>query len=60
MLFRRILMTALMAAARNPAVQKKAGEAAGKALNAARPGLLTASRKAGEMTRKLSKNIKKT
>ena len=59
MLFRRILMTALMAAARNPAVQKKAGEAAGKALNAARPGLLTASRKAGEMTRKLSKNIKK-
>ena len=59
MLFRRILMTALMAAARNPAVQKKAGEAAGKALNAARPGLLTASRKACEMTRKLSKNIKK-
>ena len=32
MLFRRILMTALMTAARNPAVQKKAGEAAGKAL----------------------------
>ena len=59
MLFRRILMTALMAAARNPTVQKKAGEAAGKALNVARPGLLTASRKAGEMTRKLSKNIKK-
>ena len=59
MLFRRILMTALMAAARNPAVQKKAGEAAVKVLNAARPGLLTASRKAGEMTRKLSKNIKK-
>ena len=59
MLFRRILMTALMAAARNPAVQKKAGEAAGKALNVARPCLLTASRKAGEMTRKLSKNIKK-
>ena len=48
-----------MAAARNPAVQKKAGEAAGKALKVARPGLLTASRKAGEMTRKLSKNIKK-
>ena len=59
MLFRRILMTALMAAARNPAGQKKAGEAAGKVLNVARAGLLTASRKAGEMTRKLSKNIKK-
>ena len=60
MLFRRILMTALMTAARNPAVQKKASEVAGKALNAARPGLLAASRKAGEMTRKISKNIKKS
>ena len=59
MLFRRILMTALMTAARDPAVQKKAGEAAGKALNVVRPSLLAASRKAGEMTRKLSENIKK-
>jgi hypothetical protein len=59
MLFRRIIMTALMTAARNPAVQKKAGEAASKALHAARPTLLTASRKAGEMTRKISENIKK-
>ena len=58
MLFRRILMTALITAVRNPAVQKKAGEAAGKALNAARPGLLAASRKAGEITRRISKNIK--
>jgi hypothetical protein len=49
----------LMTAARNPAVQKKAGETAGKALNAARPGLLAASRRAGEMTRKLSENMKK-
>ena len=59
MLFRRILMTALMTAARNPVVQKKAGEAAGKALNAARPGLLAASRHAGEMTRKIYENLKK-
>ena len=59
MLFRRILMTALMTAARNPAVQKKAGEAAGKALNAARPRLLVASRRAGEITRKLAENMKK-
>ena len=59
MLFRRILMTALMTAARNPAVQKKAGEAAVKALNAARPGLLVASRRAGELTRKLYENMKK-
>ena len=59
MLFRRFLMTALITAARNPVVQKKAGEAAEKALNAARPGLLAASRKAGEMARKISKNMKK-
>ena len=60
MLYRRILMKALMTAACNPAVQKKAGEAAGKALNVARPGLLAASRKTGEMTRKILKNLKKT
>ena len=59
MLFRRVLMTVLMTVARNPAVQKKAGEAAGKALNAARPGLLAASRKAGEITHKIIKNMKK-
>ena len=59
MLFRRILMMALMTAARNPAVQRKAGEATGKALNAARPSLLAVSRRAGEMTRKFSKNVKK-
>ena len=35
MLLRRIIFGALMHAARNPAVQKKAGEAAGKALEAA-------------------------
>ena len=59
MLFRRILMTALVTAARHPAVQKKAGEAAGKALKAARPRLLMASHKAGELTRKIAKNMKK-
>ena len=59
MLFRRILMTVLMTAARNPAVQKKAGEAAVKAVNAARPSLMAASRRAGEMTRKLTENLKK-
>ena len=42
-----------------PRCTEKAGEAAGKALNAARPGLLAASRRAGEMTRKLSENMKK-
>ena len=59
MLFRHVLMTALMTAARNPALQKKAGEAAGKVLNEARPSLLKASRRAGEITRKMSKHIRK-
>ena len=58
MLFRRILMTALMTAARNPTVKKKVGEAVGRGLNAARPSLLAASRRAGELTRKLSANMK--
>ena len=52
MLLRQIIFGALMHAARNPAVQKKAGEAAGKALEVAKPGLLRASRRAGELTRK--------
>ena len=51
MLFRRFVFGALMRAFQNPAVQKKAGELAGKALRQARPSLLRASRKAGELTR---------
>ena len=57
MLFRRILMTALITAARNPTVQKKAGEAAGKALEQARPNLMKASRRAGQLTRKARDKI---
>lgn len=57
MLIRRLIFGALMTAARNPAVQKKAGEVAHKALDSARPSLLKASRNAGEMTRKAKKKI---
>ena len=57
MLIRRLVVTALMRVAQNPAVQKKAGEVAGMALDAARPSLLLASRKAGELTRKAVKKI---
>lgn len=57
MLLRRIIFGALMHAARNPAVQKKAGEAAGKALEAAKPELLRASRRAGELTRKAKDKV---
>ena len=58
MLLRRIIFGALMHAARHPAVQKKAGEAAGKALEVAKPGLLRASRRAGELTRKAKDKAK--
>ena len=57
MLFRRFVFGVLMRAARNPAVQKKAGDLAGKALNQARPALLIASRKAGELTRKAKQKL---
>ena len=57
MLLRRIIFGALMHAARNSAVQKKASEAACKALEAAKPGLLRASRRAGELTRKAKDKV---
>ena len=52
MLFRRFVFGVLMRAAQNPVVQKKVGEVAGEALRQARPSLLRASRRAGELTRK--------
>ena len=58
MFIRRLVVGALMAAARNPAVQKKAGEAAGKALEQAKPNLMKASRCAGELTRKAQDKLR--
>ena len=57
MLFRRFIFGVLMRAAQNPAVQKKAGEVAGKALKQASPSLLRASRRAGELTRKVKQKM---
>jgi len=57
MFIRRLVMNALLMAARNPAVQKKAGEAAGKALQQARPNLMKASLRAGQLTRKARDKI---
>tara|TARA_B100000989_G_scaffold230556_1_gene177402 strand:- start:105 stop:299 length:195 start_codon:yes stop_codon:yes gene_type:complete len=57
MLFRRFVFGVLMRAAQNPAVQKKAGELAGKALRQAQPTLLQASRTAGELTRKAKQKM---
>ncbi|NCF47926.1 MAG: hypothetical protein GWP36_00180 [Bacteroidetes bacterium] len=63
MLMRRLVINALLAVARNPAVQRKAGDIAGKAadkaLDKARPKLLDASRRAGELTRKAQDKINK-
>ena len=52
MFIRRLVIGALMAAARNPVVQKKASEVANRAADQARPNLMKASRRAGELTRK--------
>ena len=60
MLFRRLIVRALMTAARNPHVQRKAGEVAGKAMQQARPGLMKASHRAGELTRKASDKLQDT
>ena len=57
MLFRRFVFGMLMRAAQNPAVQKKAADLAGKALYQARPSLLRASSKAGELTRKAKQKL---
>ena len=57
MLFRRFIFGMIMRAAQNPAVQKKAGDVAGKALRQARPSLLRASRRAGELTRKAKQKM---
>ena len=57
MLFRRFVFGVLMRAAQNPAVQKKAGEIAGKAVEQARPSLVRASRRAGELARKAKQKI---
>ena len=57
MLLRRIIFGALMQAARNPTVQKKAGEVADEALKAAKPRLLRASRRAGELTRQAKDKV---
>ena len=57
MFIRRLVVNALLMAARNPAVQKKAGEAAGKAIDQARPKLMKASHRAGQLTRRARDKI---
>ncbi len=58
MIVRKLLFTALRMAARNPVVRRQAVKAADKAVEAARPSLLKASRRAGEAVRSASGELK--
>lgn len=63
MVLRNLLFSALKMAARNPVVQKQAAKAAETALNASKPSIMSASRKAGEMVQagvnELQQGVKK-
>ena len=58
MIIRKLLFTALRMAAQNPSVRRQAVKAADKAVEAARPSLLKASRRAGEAVRSASDELK--
>ena len=58
MIVRKLLFAALRMAANNPEVRKQAAKAADKAVDAARPSLLKASRRAGEAVRSASNELK--
>ena len=58
MIVRKLLFAALRMAANNPEVRKQAVKAADKAVDAARPSLLKASRRAGEAVRSASNELK--
>ena len=57
MILRRLLFSAVKMAASSPAVQKQAAELTRKAVTKARPGLLKASRRAGELVRTTSDEL---
>ena len=57
MIVRKLLFTALRLAANNPKIRQQAAKAADKAVEAARPSLLQASRRAGEAVRSASDEL---
>jgi len=57
MILRRLVFAALRTAANNPEVRRQASKLAERGLQSARPGLLTASRKAGEAVRAASDEL---
>lgn len=63
MILRKLMITAarlaVQQAASNPAMRRKMGQLAGQSLERARPALLKAARKAGEMSRAASTEIAK-
>ena len=57
MFIRRLVVNALLMVARNPAVQKKADKSKVFMREQARPNLMKASRRAGQLTRKARDKI---
>ena len=57
MIVRKLLFTALRMAANNPKIRQQAAKAADKVVEAARPSLLQASRRAGEAVRSASDEL---
>ena len=59
MIFRKLVLTALGHAARNPKIQQQAKKIAIEAALKAKPGLLKGSRAAGEKYREIKREVKK-
>ena len=59
MIFRKLVLTALGHAARNPKLQRQAKKIATKAALKAKPALLKGSRAAGEKYREIKREVKK-
>ena len=57
MIMRRLIFSAIRFAVRNPEVQRQAGKLADKAVEKARPALLKASRKAGQISQIASDEV---
>jgi len=59
MIFRKLVLTALGHAARNPIIQRRAKKIATEAAFKAKPALLKGSRAAGEKYREIKREVKK-
>ena len=57
MILKRLIFSAIRYAARNPEIQRQAGKLADKAVKKARPALMKASRKAGQISQTASNEV---